>query len=267
MFDRLNSDKGEKMKRTFSKMMFGILLLTIGLSGISCSKEKSAGKAAQTPEQAKMVEEYQKGIEESKKTIIAKVNGVDISMSELITEMNTVAPLYIKPGQKKTPEIDAQVQKEALDRLIYRELALQAAVKQGLSVPPEKIDQEIKKTKADLKSEEVYKQNLAARGMTEAELRKRFERAFLVEMITEKEVFDKVNIDPGLIRKTYEREKASYRGPSGQMSYEEAKPAIEEKLMTPLVQKREDEWVNEMKKNAKIEITLDKAAKAIQSVQ
>jgi len=248
-------------------MMIGIVLSAIVFSGISCSKEKSAEKTALSPERAKMFEEHKKGISESKKTIVAKVNGVDISMFELISEMNAVAPKYIKPGQKKTPEIDAQVRKEALDRLIYRELAVQEAVRQGLMVSQEKIDQEIKKIRADLKSEEAYQKNLAARGMTEAELKKWFERAFLVEMITEKEVFDKVKIDPNLIKKTYEREKASYKGPSGQMSFEEAKPAIEEKLMTPRIQKREDEWVDKMKKNARIEITLGKAAKAIQSVQ
>jgi hypothetical protein len=52
-----NSDKGEKMKRTFLKMMIGMLLLATAFSGISCSREKSAEKTAPSPEQAKILEE------------------------------------------------------------------------------------------------------------------------------------------------------------------------------------------------------------------
>ncbi len=255
------------MKRTFSKMIICMLLLAVSFSGISCSREKSAEKTVPSPEQAKILEEQKKGFPESKKTVVAKVNGVDISMFELISEMNTVAPKYIKPGQKKDPQIDEQIKKEALDLLINRELAVQEAVRQGMKVPQEKVDQQIKKIRADLKSEEAFQQKLSATGMKELELKKQLERAFLVEMITQKEVFDKVKIDIGLIRKTYEKDIASYKGPSGQMSFEEARPAIEEKLMTPRIQKREDEWVDKMKKNAKIEITLGKAAEAIQSVR
>jgi hypothetical protein len=255
--------------KTFAGVGIVIALFSLMMSAVSCSKDKAADKPGviQSSEESKKAEAFRKGVSESKETIIAKVNDAGISMFDLIGEMNTIAPQYIKPGQKKTPEIDEQVRKEALDRLIYRELAVQEAVKQGMRVPQEKIDQQIKKIRADLKSEEAFQQKLSAMGTTEAELKKQFERAFLVEMITQKEVFDKVKIDIGLIRKTYENEMALYKGPSGQMSFKEARPAIEEKLMTPRIQKREDEWVDRMKKNAKIEITMGKDVNAIQSVR
>ncbi len=256
--------------KAFAGVGIVVALTFLSVAAISCSKDKTANKPSvmqPSEESKKKAEAFLQSVSGSKKTIVAKVNGVDISMFDLINEMNTVAPQYIKPGQKSTPEIDKQVRKNAIDRLIYRELAVQEAVRQGMTVPPDRIDQQIKKMKADLKSEDAYNQRLASMGITEPELRKQFERAFLVEMITEKEIFDKVKIDPNMVRKTYERDKASYRGPSGQMSFEEAKPAIEEKLMAPLVQKKEDEWVDKMKKSAKIEITLGEAGKGIQSVQ
>ncbi len=254
-----------------SRLIKGVTFFAIVLicyAGLSCTKNKEGNKGKPVTPQATMSsEQYLKSVEESKKVVVAKVNGNDILMFDLVREMNTIGPQYIKQGQKITPEIDKQVRKEALDRLIYRELAVQEAVKQGMTVPPEKIDPQISKMRTDLKSDDAYKQRLKSMGMTEAELRKQIERNLLVEMITEKEIFDKVKIDPALIKKTYERDKASYRGPSGQMSFEEAKPAIEDKLMTPLVQKREDEWVDEMKKKAKIEITMGEAAKGIHSVK
>jgi len=99
-------------------------------------------------------------------------------------------------------------------------------------------------------------------GITEEELKKQLEKNILIEMITEKEIFNKVNIDPGEVKKTYAREKKSFKGPSGQMSFEEARPAIEEKLMPAAVKKREDEWVEELKKAARIEIISDQSANA-----
>jgi len=39
------------------------------------------------------------------------------------------------------------------------------------------------------------------------------------------------------------------------MTFEEARPLIEKDLMTSAVQKREDEWVAEMRKGARIDIT------------
>ncbi len=178
--------------------------------------------------------------------------------------MNEIVSQYIKPGQKKDPGIDEKVRKEALDRLIYRELAVQEAKRQGIQPPSGAVDEQLKKFKAALKTEDAYRQKLKDSGLSEDDLRKQIARNILVEMINEKEIFDKVKVDPMLVKKTYAKEKASYKGPSGaQMSFDEARPIIEEKLMKPLVQKREDEWVEGLEKTAKIEITLDKSAKDI----
>ena len=180
--------------------------------------------------------------------------------------MNEVGPQYIKPGQKKDPKVDEKVRKEALDRLIYRELAVQEARRQGMQPPPGAVEDELKKMKAALKTEDAYRQKLANSGLTEEELKKQLERNILVDMITEHEIFDKVKVDPKLVKKSYEKEKSSYKGPSGQvMSFEEARPIIEEKLMRPLVQKREDVWVAELKKAAKIDIIQNQAEKEIHS--
>lgn len=240
-----------------------VLVLTLTLAGFSCSSRKAEkeGKPAMPPEQGKIMEKYKKSIEAAKKITVAKVNGVDISMHDLIKEMNVIGPQYIKPGQKRDSQVDEKVKKDALDRLIYRELAVQEAVRKGMKVPPENISDEFKKINANLR------ENLIKSGLTEEEIKKQIERNLLIEMITEAEIFGKVTIDPEQVKKTYEKKKASYKGPSGQMSLEEARPLIEKELMTLAVNKREDEWVNELKKTAKIEITLGQSAKEIHSIK
>jgi len=253
------------MKKTPRIVTLAILLAFV-LAGISCNRSKEVPKL--TPEQSRIAEDLKKSVEESKKAMVAKVNGADISMYDLINEMNAIAPHYIKSDQKRDPETDEKIKKDALDRLIYRELAVQEAVRQGMKVRPEPVENELKKLKANLKSEDAYKQYLAKSGLTEEGIKKKIERGFLVEMITEKEIFDKIKVDPELVKKTYAKEKASYKGASGkQMSFEEARPLIEEELMTTAVHKREDQWVEELKKTARIEITLAQSAKGIHSTK
>lgn len=256
-------------KKTLNMTMAVVaIVLAISLTGISCKKENAATKQMTNlpPEHSKMIEAYKKSVQESKAAVVAKVNGADITARDLVAEMNEIAPQYVKPGQKRGPQTDQKVRKEALDRLIYRELAVQEAVRQGMKVPPEKIEDTLKKIKAGMKSEDAFRENLAKSGLTEEDLKKQIERNIFVEMITEREIFNRVQIDPQLVKKTYARDKSSYRGPSGQMSFEEARPLIEQKLMTSAVQKREDEWIGQLKKAARITITLEQSAKEIHGV-
>ncbi len=256
------------MKR-LARITFAIRLAT--LACFSCNRNKEAAKppsAQLPPGHEKAVEAYNKSVEESKKITVAKVNGAIITMNDLVGEMNAVAPQYLKEGQKRDAEFDKKVQKVALDRLINRELAIQEATKQGLQVPPQVVEEQWKKGKDALKTEQAYRDALARMGITEDQLKQKIRRDLLVEAITEKEIFAKVKVDPALVRKTYEKDKASYKGPNGkQLSFEEARPMIEDKLMTPLVRKREDAWVAGLKKAAKIEITMGESAKEIHSVK
>jgi len=244
------------MKTSSRRTFCCIIAISIGFAIGSCSKVEPPKKEPPTPssESQGIAGEQQKRLEESKNTAAAKVDGIPISRFDLVAEMNAIAPQYIKPGQKRDPKTDEKVRKEALNRLIDRELAVQAAKKQGLKAPAEAVAEELKRIKEEMKTEDAYRKNLATSGITEEDLKMRIERNLLVEMITEKEVFGKAVVDPEEARKVYEKKYASRKGPSRPMTFEEARPLIEKELMTAAVQKREDEWVREMRKGAKIEI-------------
>jgi hypothetical protein len=215
-----------------------VMLLAVGLAGISCKKENAA--KTQTPNvppagHPEMVEALKKGLQEAKKVSVAQVNGVAITMHELIAEMNLITPQYLKPGQKKDQQLQERVKHDALDILIFRELALQDAKKKGMRITPEAGDEALKAFKADLKSEDAYRDYLSARGITEAELRQNIEKDLLFRMITAEEIFNKVKADPKKGRDTY----------------------------TMVVNKRKEEWEKQLKKTAAIEVTLDKFEKKI----
>jgi len=245
------------METTAKTIACFIVVFFTGITLISCKGDLEQKKETsnRTTDSSRITEEHPNRVEESKKAIAAKVNGIPIPSADLVAEMNAIAPQYLKPGQKRDPRTDEKIRKDALNRLIYRELAVQAAKKQGMKVPAEAVAEEMKRIKAEEKTEEAFRQRLAKARMTEEDLRRRIERSLLVEMITEKEVFGKAVVDPEAARKVYEKKYASRKGPSRPMTFEEARPLIEKDLMTSAVQKREDEWVAEMRKGARIDIT------------
>ena len=233
----------------------------------SCTTKEDASKIAavkeepkMTPEQAKNAEEIKKGTEASKEIVAARVNSSDITMYDLVKEMNAIAPKYAAAGQPTTPEITAKVKKKALDKLIFRELAIQEARKKGMKVKPEAVEDVINKVKAQAGSEEAYKKYLEGRNLSEDALRKSVERGHLLEMITAREIFDKIKVDDKVLRNTYEKEKALFMtkdNPPLQMSFEEAKGFIEGKIKAQIGEKRTEEWNNKLRKKAKIEVIPD----------
>ena len=161
-------------------------------------------------------------MEESKKVVVARVNGAEITMYDLLNRMNRIAPLYMQPGQPRDPGTDARVKQEALNVLIFRELAVQEAVRQEMKVEPEALDRSVKTLKDRLGSEDAYRTYLSREGLTEESLRKAIERDQLYDRIADKEILRKV-----------------------QATGSDDLRAIEA---------RRREWEAEMKKTAKIEI-------------
>ncbi len=215
------------MKRFYIRWMSSLILLTIMFTGLSCAHSNTEKKdmAIMPAEHEKGPTEYQKGLQEAKKIVIARVNGVAITLKDLMNRMNQLASVYIPESHQRTPEIDQAVKNEALDILIFRELAVQEAVRQGMKVPPEMLDNFIQDLKKSLGSEEAYQDYLKKTASTEESLKKDFERNQLFDMIVSKEVYLVVGTDD------------------------------------QAVEKRKQEWESELKKNAKIEILLEEVEK------
>ncbi len=244
--------------KAVEKTFILVIICAVALSGMSCSRQNSPDKAtnkALTQENAKTAESYKESMVEAKKTVIASVNGANISLLDLRKEINTIRPQYVRPGQRTDPKADAQMKKDALDRLIYRELAVQEAGRRGMKVAPEMVEKELKKLKAGLKTEEAYRAQLSKSGLTEEELKQQIAKGLLIDMITQKEVDSKVKVTESQMKKSYEEHKSHFKDQAGkQMTFEKARPFIEQKLKEEAISAREDKWIREMKKTARIEI-------------
>jgi len=234
------------------------LLLPFAL--VSCKKADTpgSGQKQMSPEKAQehVQEQLNRSMEASKKIAAAKVNGEAISMFSLLREMNMIGSQYLKTGQERTPELDAKVRSDALNILIFQELAVQEAKKRGMKVTPELIDNTIKKIKAEAKTEDAYQKHLANQGLTEKELRKSIEEGNLFELIAAQEIDAKIKVSDQELKKRYAREKAGMKKDAahGKMTFEQAKPMLEQKIRDEAAEKRMREWEKELKKTAQIEI-------------
>ncbi len=228
-----------------------VLITPVMLVGCRQSESERAKTAPEEHQQAMV----KKSLAESKKVTVATVNGEAITMFTLLREMNAVAPQYAAAGKAKTPALDEKIRKDALDTVIMQALAVQEAKKQGMKVSPDIIDGGIQKIKTETGTGEAYRKYLEDNGLTEAELRKTIEQDALFEMIAAKEIDEKIRVPESALRARYQKEKAGLRDSRHkQMTYEEARGVIEQKVRAEAAEKRMREWEKELKKGARIEI-------------
>ncbi len=202
------------MKKIGIQLVIGLVAMSLALTALSCSKDKTGKQNAETKAAVdKKTEEIIQGVEISKKHVVIKVNGTDITMNDLINRMNQLAPKYVAARSQRTPEIDKKLQKEALDDLIFRELVFQEAGRQGMKVQPEAVKKTIASLRTSMGSEEAFTNNLKIIGATEESFRKMTEKDMLVKMIIDKEIYRKINVDEKRIKAVYMKEKAKFIHP------------------------------------------------------
>jgi hypothetical protein len=241
-------------RRSMTTLLTGALLL-LQLSG--CRQQEAAGPgAAPAQQQGRRQEMLQKSFAASKTVSAARVNGQEVTEFIVLREMNAIAPRYLKPGQGRTPEMDARIRRNALDIVIFQTLAVQEAKRRGMRVRPEALDAEIAGLKENQGSGGSFQDYLTGNGLTEEEFRKELEQEALFEQISAQEIDAKITITDAALRERYAREKTGLKNAARrQMTFDEARPLLERRLRDEAGEKRLRTWEQELRQNARIEIT------------
>jgi hypothetical protein len=219
-----------------------------------CKRSESPA-AKTTPGQAHQKEMLTRGFADSKKVTAVNVNGVAITEFFVLREMNAAAPQYLASGQKRTRELDAKIRRDAINILITQELAVQEAKRRGIPIPAAVVDDELRRIRSQAGSESAFRDYLASNGLTGEELRKIIESDFLFEQIASLEIDRKIDTSDAALKALYEREKAGMKDAAHrQMTFEEARGMLEQRLRTEESEKRLKAWEKELRKNASIEI-------------
>lgn len=242
----------EGMNTLSSSVVAGLLMAMLSATGAACKKEPVAA-APDAQRDAKRGQSRQIA-EATQKLVAARVNGVDVSMRELIREMNLVSRVSTDLNEQTFPASTKKIRKKALDNLIFRELVLQEAARQGITAGQNEVEEVFRQLRKQLGSEEEYRRYLDLKEITEADLRKRIERGRCFELMTAREIYQKVKIDEREMRAEYGKNKSAYLNASRQLSYEEAAGLIRRTLTLRTAAEKMKEWGRNLRRNAKIVI-------------
>lgn len=245
--------------RRYCLLSIAVILLFPLIFGCT-RKDKAPDAKAGNIEQERIVLSVDKAADKDpKRIVVANVNGVNISMAALVREMNRISPYYMSREGRISPETDRKIRDDAMNSLIFRELAVREAARQKLSVDRARINEIIKQIKAGLDSPEAYRKYLESRGVSEAELRQEIERSHLFEMITGKEVYAAITVDEKMLKEKYEQEKSLFASPgdsSRGRSFGEVKRLLERMVKAEQGADRMRQWEKKLRDKAVVRIVL-----------
>ncbi len=115
----------------------------------------------------------------------AVVNGIQIESWEAEREFQNILP-QTSFHRRVEGERRTELERQALDSLVMKELKRQWAGKEGLAVDASAVDRESTKIRGRFPDEAAYRRALVERGMSEAGLRRAIERDHLAKVVDER---------------------------------------------------------------------------------
>jgi len=143
--------------------------------------------------------------------IVADVNGTKITKEELVRGAQAAQSKMARVGQRValTPDFYKQV----LDELIADRLLQQEAKAAGFSASGPEIEARLAMIKAQLPSEDAYKQVLQANGVSDQRFKESLGKGILVEKYVREKLVPSVKISDDEVRKYYDGNRPQFAVP------------------------------------------------------
>ncbi|WP_026583755.1 SurA N-terminal domain-containing protein [Bacillus sp. J33] len=251
----------KKLMYPFLLVLVSAILAACGANdeGKSADKEKEA-KTAETDqqEQQKQMEEMQKKMEEQKldeNKTVAIVNEQEILGREYNSVLTSSQMMFQQMGQDPTTkEAAEQIKKQTLDSLVGQTLLLQEADKKGYKASDDEVKKQLEETKGQFKDDKEFETAMQQAGLDMDSLEDEIANNIKYTKYINGEIKPK-EVTDAEIQKAYD-EYAGQGGAEGQEppKLEEVKPQIKQQLEQQKQQELLVKHVEELKKNAKIDI-------------
>lgn len=153
------------------------------------------------------------GHEGNTQTVIATINGTEITMGKLMNSMMDVIMQGGYSGDSLTKEMAARIRKEALQQLALEELAFQRAAALGITADPAVVQAKLDAVITSQGGREALEKSLAAQKKSLADLKEEISRFMVVKEAIRQEVDSKVMVSDDEINQTYEANKEQFAIP------------------------------------------------------
>jgi peptidyl-prolyl cis-trans isomerase C len=146
-------------------------------------------------------------------TVLAKVNGVNITRGERDRALQEILMQQGRMGQQATPDMKPQLEKAALDQLINVELLYQKGKTLKVSDLEKKVDEKIDQTKKQFPTPEDFEKALKGSNLTEKKLSEMARRNIVIDNLLQKEVFGKITVTEADAKKFYDENPDKFKMP------------------------------------------------------
>ncbi|TLS38915.1 SurA N-terminal domain-containing protein [Pseudalkalibacillus caeni] len=226
------------------------------------NKQEQQDSQGNKQDQQKQAKEIQKKMEEQQvdedKTV-AIVNKEEIKGSKYNSLLSQNQMQYHQMGQDPTSEkIAGQLKKQVLDTLVGQELLLQEANSKGYEASSDKVEKQINDLKEQYGGEDAFNKALEKNNLTKEDLKQQISQSLMIETYVDKEIKTD-DVSEKEMKEYYEQIKAQSSSQSNQQEippYEEVKEKIKQQLESEQQQEKLQTKVDELKKDADIEIKI-----------
>jgi hypothetical protein len=183
-------------------------------------------------------------------TVMVVVNGAPITDAMVKDVVKSV--ISSSSTAPSSAEI-AQLTDAALESLIDLELLYGAAQAAHVQVSDEDVKREIAKSKARVGGDKAFAEALQRSGLSEAQLFADTRKTMMVDKLIEQQLMYGVRISPEAARRFYDEHQSEFQRNGKVIPYDEAKAAVEKTLLESERRQRQQTYLAELRKNARIE--------------
>lgn len=256
------------MKKIIFTFITGLMVVALAACGgneeskeaESDSKAKTEETEEQQKEQEKQAEEMQKKLEAQhvdKTKTVAVVNDNEILGSDYNSVLASIQQQMLQMGQDPTSkEALEQMKDQTIDSLVGQALLLQDADKKGYKVSEADIKKQLDETKKQFETEKEFEAVLKESGLDMKTMETQIAANMKLEQYVEKEV-PASKITDEEIQKMYKQLSEQGKTTGQEVpKLEEVKPQIEQSLQQQKQQEKIVQQVEELKKDADIDIKI-----------
>lgn len=150
---------------------------------------------------------------ESGSSVVATVNGINLTRAELNQEIAKIMPMESNFHGGMSKEKLKNVEDKAMAVLVEMELQYQDALSKGIRLDQKALQQEEEKLAAKYPTREEYLDAVKAAGFTDKTITRFIERNVLSQQIKAREVDQKLKVTDEQVLRFYEENKTRYQKP------------------------------------------------------
>ena len=144
-------------------------------------------------------------------SVVAKVNGEDVSNDNILIELKKTLKGYKNRGLPLTIEEEKITAKKLIDNEIKRVLLLQKGNEIGSKITDKTVEKKLKKIKASFKSNAVFEHELKNRKLTIEQYKKELKVDILMQEVIDRVIIPGIKITDEDTKLFYEKNKNQFR--------------------------------------------------------